>query len=66
MSEQAQSGGYEVRVALQTYAWRGDVERMAGRRVPLLTFGADGQVHAPPDCAEVRARMSRVPMEVRR
>jgi vancomycin aglycone glucosyltransferase len=46
-----------MRVVLSTYGSRGDVEPMAGLAVQLRTLGAEVRVCAPPDCAELLARV---------
>jgi len=50
-----------MRVVLSTYGSRGDVELLAGLAVQLRTLGAEVRVCAPPDCAELLARV-RVPL----
>jgi hypothetical protein len=47
----------QMRVVLSTYGSRGDVEPMAGLAVQLRTLGAEVRVCAPPDCAELLARV---------
>ena len=46
-----------MRVVSSTYGSRGDVEPMAGLAVQLRTLGAAVRVCAPPDCAELLARV---------
>jgi vancomycin aglycone glucosyltransferase len=46
-----------MRVLLSTYGLRGDVEPMAGLALRLRTLGAEERVCAPPDCAELLARV---------
>ena len=46
-----------MRVGLSTYGSRGDVEPMAGLAVQLQALGAEVWVCAPPDCAELLARV---------
>jgi vancomycin aglycone glucosyltransferase len=46
-----------MRVVLSTYGSRGDVKPMAGLAVQLRTLGAEVRVRAPPDCAELLARV---------
>jgi vancomycin aglycone glucosyltransferase len=46
-----------MRVVLSTYGSRGDVEPMAGVAVRLQALGAEVWVCAPPDCAELLARV---------
>jgi vancomycin aglycone glucosyltransferase len=45
-----------MRVLLSTYGLRGDVEPMAGLALRLRTL-AEERVCAPPDCAELLARV---------
>jgi vancomycin aglycone glucosyltransferase len=45
-----------MRVLLSTFGSRGDVKPMAGLAVQLRTLGAV-RVCAPPDCAELLARI---------
>jgi vancomycin aglycone glucosyltransferase len=59
---QAEAGTYgnvssEVRVLLSTYESHGDVEPMVGLAVRLRTLGAEVPVCAPPDFAELLARV---------
>ena len=44
-------------VMLSKHGSRGDVEPMAGLAVRLRTLGAEVRVCAPPDCAELLARV---------
>jgi hypothetical protein len=53
MPELAEMGGHEMRVVLSTYGSRGDVESMPGVAVKLRTLGAEVQVCAPLDSAEL-------------
>jgi len=46
-----------MRVVLSTYGSRGDVKPMAGLAVQLRTLGAKVRVCAPPDRAELLARV---------
>jgi vancomycin aglycone glucosyltransferase len=46
-----------MRVALSTYGSRGDVEPMAALAVQMWSLGAEVRVSAPPDCAELLARV---------
>ena len=46
-----------MRLVLSTYGSRGDVEPMAGLAVRLRALGAEVRVCAPPDCAELLARV---------
>jgi vancomycin aglycone glucosyltransferase len=46
-----------MRVLLSTYESRGDVESMAGLAVRLRTLAAQVRVCAPPDSAELLARV---------
>ena len=46
-----------MRVVLSTYGSRGDVEPIAGVAVQLRALGAEVWVCAPPDCAELLARV---------
>jgi vancomycin aglycone glucosyltransferase len=46
-----------MRVLLSTFGSRGDVKPMAGLAVQLRTLGAEVRVCAPPDCAELLARI---------
>ena len=57
-----------MRVVLPTDGSRGDVEPMAGLAVQLRTLGAEARVCAPPDCAELLARVGvpRLPTGVSR
>ena len=47
----------EMRVLLSTYVSRGDVEQMVGLAVRLRALGAEVRVCAPPDFAELLARV---------
>jgi vancomycin aglycone glucosyltransferase len=47
----------KMRVVLSTYGSRGDVKPIAGLAVQLRTLGAEVRVCAPPDCAELLARV---------
>jgi vancomycin aglycone glucosyltransferase len=47
-----------MRVLLSTYGSRGDVEPMVGLAVRLRALGAEVRVCAPPDFAELLARVS--------
>ena len=51
-----------MRVSLSTYGSRADVEPMAGLAVPLRILGAEVRVGAPPDCAELLARVAVPPV----
>jgi vancomycin aglycone glucosyltransferase len=53
-----------MRVVLSTYGSRGDVEPMAGLAVRLRTLGANVRVCAPPDCAELLARIGVPPVPI--
>ena len=57
-----------MRALVSTYGSRGDVEPMAGLAVQLRTLGAEVRVCAPPDCAELLARVGvpRLPTGVSR
>jgi vancomycin aglycone glucosyltransferase len=46
-----------LRVVLSTYGSRGDVEPMAGLAGQLRILGAEVRVCAPPDWAELPARV---------
>ena len=46
-----------MRVLLSMYGSRGYVEPMAGLAVRLRALGAEVRVCAPPDCAELLARV---------
>jgi vancomycin aglycone glucosyltransferase len=46
-----------MRVLLSTYGSRGDVEPMVGLAVQLRALGAEAWVCAPPDFAELLARV---------
>ena len=46
-----------MRVLLSTYGSRGDVEPMVGLAVRLRALGAEVRVCAPPDFAELLARV---------
>ena len=46
-----------MRVLLSTYGSRGDVEPMVGLAVQLRALGAEMRVCAPPDFAELLARV---------
>jgi len=46
-----------MRVLLSTYGSRGDVEPMVGLAVRLRALGAEVRVRAPPDFAELLARV---------
>jgi vancomycin aglycone glucosyltransferase len=46
-----------MRVLLSTYEARGDVEPMVGLAVRLRALGAEVRVRAPPDFAELLARV---------
>jgi len=46
-----------MRVMLSTYGSRGDVKPLAGLAAQLRTLGAAVRVCAPPDFAEVLARV---------
>jgi vancomycin aglycone glucosyltransferase len=46
-----------MRVSLSTYGSRGDVEPIAGLAVQLRALGAEVRVCAPPDFAELLARV---------
>jgi vancomycin aglycone glucosyltransferase len=51
------NGSSEMRVLLSTYGSRGDVEPMVGLAVRLRALGAEVRVCAPPDFAELLARV---------
>src|SRR5207249_11345315 len=51
------NGGRDVRVLLSTYGSRGDVEPMVGLAAQLRALGAEVPVCAPPDFAELLARV---------
>jgi UDP:flavonoid glycosyltransferase YjiC (YdhE family) len=51
------NGSSEMRVLLSTYGSRGDVEPMVGLAVRLRALGAEMRVCAPPDFAELLARV---------
>jgi vancomycin aglycone glucosyltransferase len=51
------NGSSEMRVLLSTYGSRGDVEPVVGLAVQLGALGAEVRVCAPPDCAELLARV---------
>jgi vancomycin aglycone glucosyltransferase len=55
-------------VMLSKHGSRGDVEPMAGLAARLRTLGAEVRVCAPPDCAELLARVGvpRLPTGVSR
>jgi vancomycin aglycone glucosyltransferase len=53
-----------MRVSLSTYGSRGNVEPMAGLAVQLWTLGAEVWVCAPPDCAEMLARVGVPPVPI--
>jgi vancomycin aglycone glucosyltransferase len=57
-----------MRVLLPMYGSCGDVEPMAGLAARLRTLGAEVRVCAPPDCAELLARVGvpRLPTGVSR
>ena len=59
--EPADIGGSEMRVLLWTWGSRGDVEPMLGFAVALRALGAEVRMCAPPDFAELLARVD-VPM----
>jgi vancomycin aglycone glucosyltransferase len=46
-----------MRVLMSTYGSRGDVEPMVGLAVQLRALGAEVPVYAPPDFAELLARV---------
>ena len=46
-----------MRVLLSTYGSRGDIAPMAGHAVQLQALGAEVRVCAPPDRAELLARV---------
>ena len=50
-------GGRQVRVLLSTYGSRGDVEPMVGFAGALRSLGAEVRVCAPPDFADLLARV---------
>jgi len=51
------NGSSEMRVLLSTYESHGNVEPMVGLAVQLRALGAEMQVCAPPDFAELLARI---------
>jgi vancomycin aglycone glucosyltransferase len=51
------NGNSEMRVLLSTYGSRGDVEPMVGLAVRLRALDAEARVCAPPDFAELLARV---------
>ncbi len=51
-----------MRVLLSTYGSRGDVEPMVELAVQSWALGAKVRVCAPPDFAELRARVGAPPM----
>ena len=53
-----------MRVLLSTYGSRGDVEPMVGLAVRLRALGAEVRVCAPPDFAELLARVGAPPVPV--
>jgi vancomycin aglycone glucosyltransferase len=53
-----------MRVLLSTYGSRGDVEPMAGLAVQLRALGAEVWMCAPPDCAEMLARVGVPPARI--
>ncbi len=55
--EPAEMGSHEMRVLLSTYGSRGDVEPMVALAVQLRALGAEVRVCAPPDFAELLARV---------
>jgi vancomycin aglycone glucosyltransferase len=50
-------GVYDVRVLLSTWGSRGDIEPMAGLAVALRELGVEPRICAPPDFAELLARV---------
>ena len=55
--EPMEIGELRMRVLLSTYGGRGDVEPLAGLAVGLRALGAEVRVCAPPDFAELLARV---------
>ena len=53
-----------MRELLSTYGSRGDVEPMVGLALQLEVFGAEVRVGAPPDFAELPARVGAPPVPV--
>jgi vancomycin aglycone glucosyltransferase len=51
------NGNSEMRVLLSTYGSHGDLEPMVGLAVRLRALGAEVRVCAPPDFAELLARV---------
>src|SRR5258705_12162994 len=60
-SQNLRIGGSEMRVLLSTWGSRGDVEPLLGLAVALREFGAEVRMCAPPDFADLLARVG-VPM----
>src|SRR5258705_12684599 len=60
-SQNLRIGGSEMRVLLSTWGSRGDVEPLLGFAVALRELGAEVRMCAPPDFADLLARVG-VPM----
>src|SRR5437762_2963073 len=58
--ESTGNGGQQVRVLLSTYGSRGDVEPMVGFAGALRSLGAEVRVCAPPDFADLLARVGEI------